>query len=76
MNKGKDKANLKIDFEILHIGLCDAVICTRLPIDDAVKRCNAESPTGIGSRWSFDGKSVNQNPCPYGQGKIHYHLFC
>jgi len=74
MNKGKAKTS--IDFEILHIGLCDAVICTRLPIEEATKRLKAESPTGIDSSWSFDGKRINQSPCPDGQGKTHYHLFC
>ncbi len=70
------KAKPSVDFEILHIGLCDAVICTRLPIDEAIKRLNMERPTGIHSRWSFDGKKSSRSPCPDGQGKTHYRLFC
>lgn len=76
MNKGKDKAKPSVDFEILHIGLCDAVICTRLPIDEATRRLNRENPTGIHSQWSFDGEKTNRFSCPDGQGKTHYHLFC
>ena len=82
MNKQKKKslANTKarpeIDFEVLHIGICDAVICTRLPIEEAVARLNKESPTGIGSKWRFDGDDGEQAPCPDGQGKTHYRLFC
>ena len=74
MNKGKAKAT--VDFEILHIGLCDAVICTRLPIAEASIRLNRESSSGISHAWAFDGKASNQSPCPDGQGKTHYRLFC
>lgn len=76
MNKGRDKAKPSVDFEILHIGLVDAVICTRLPIEEVTRRLNMESPSGISSQWSFDGEATNQLPCPDGQGKTHYHLFC
>jgi hypothetical protein len=81
MNKQKGKtadtkANPSLDFEILHVGICDAVICTRLSIDEATKRLNAHHPTGIHSHWSFDEKKSNKCPCPDGQGKTHYHLFC
>ena len=72
MNKGKAKPS--VDFEILHIGICDAVICTRLPIEEATSRLNRESPTGIG-KWRFEG-DASKTPCPDGQGKTHYHLFC
>lgn len=76
MNKGKDKAKTSVDFEILHIGLVDAIICTRLPIEEATTRLNRESPSGISHPWSFDGEVANQSPCPDGQGKTHYRLFC
>lgn len=76
MNKEKDKAKPSISFEILHIGLCDAVICTRLDIGEATRRLNAESPTGSSHPWEFDGRAENQFPCPDGQGKTHYRLFC
>jgi len=76
MNKGKAKAKPSVDFEILHIGLCDTVICTRLPIEEASARLNRESPSGASHPWAFDGKAPNQNPCPDGQGKTHYRLFC
>jgi hypothetical protein len=76
MTLADTKAKPSVDFEILHIGLCDAVICTRLPIDEAIKRLDMESPTGIHSRWSFDGKKSNKSSCPDGQGKTHYRLFC
>ena len=76
MNRGKDKAKPSIDFEVLHIGLCDAVICTRLPIKEATIRLNRESPTGSSHRWTFDRRASNQSPCPDGQGKTHYRLFC
>jgi hypothetical protein len=75
MNKGKNKAKPNVDFEVLHIGICDAVICTRLPIEEATSRLNRESPTGIGSKWRFDVDG-EQVPCPDGQGKTHYRLFC
>lgn len=75
MNKGKDKAKPSVDFEILHISLVYAVICTRLPIEEATTRLNRESPSG-GHPWSFDGKAAHQSPCPDGQGKTHYRLFC
>ena len=54
----------------------DAVICTRLPIDEAAARLNRESPSGVSHPWSFDGEASNQSPCPDGQGKTHYRLFC
>ena len=76
MNKRSTKAKPSIDFEILHIGLCDAVICTRLPIDEAAARLNRESPSGVSHPWSFDGEASNHFPCPDGQGKTHYRLFC
>ena len=76
MNKVKDRAKPSVDFEILHIGLCDAVICTRLPIEEASARLNRESPSGVRHPWGFDGKKVNKSPCPDGQGKTHYRLFC
>ncbi len=70
------KAKPSIDFEIVRYGLVDAVICTRLPIEEATRRLNSEMPTGISSQWSFDGKKENQSPCSDGQGKTHYRLFC
>lgn len=76
VNKGKDKAKLGVDFEILQTGIVDSVICTRLPIEEATKRLNAESPTGTSHPWFYDGKDLNHNPCPDGQGKTHYRLFC
>jgi len=76
MSKGSTKAKQSVDFEILHIGLCDAVICTRLPVKEAAARLNRESPSGISSLWEFDGEASNQSPCPDGQGKTHYHLYC
>ena len=76
MNEGKDKAKASVDFEILHIGLCDAVICTRLPIEEARARLNRESPSGVRHPWEYDGEASNQCPCPDGQGKTHYRLLC
>lgn len=76
MTKRNTKANLAIDFEILHVDLIYAVICTRLPIDEATERLNIASPTGIHSQWKFDGKKSNKSPCPDGQNKTHYRLFC
>lgn len=76
MAKINTKAKQEVDFEILHIGLIDAVICTRLPIEEAARRLNAESPSGIKSGWSFDGKRESKSPCPDGQGKTHYRLYC
>ena len=80
MNKKKGEVDTKarpaVEFEILHIGICDAVICTRLPIDEATSQLNRERPTGIRSRWQFDSKKASQCPCPDGQGKTHYRLFC
>jgi len=74
MNKGKNKAKPNIDFEVLYIGMCDAVVCTRLSIEEATSRLNRESPTGISSKWRFDGNG--QAPCPDGQGKTHYRFSC
>jgi hypothetical protein len=76
MRKANSKARPEIDFEILHIGICDAVICTRLPIEEATRRLNMERPTGIRSCWQFDEKNANKSACPDGQGKTHYRLFC
>ena len=76
MNKGKNKAKPEVDFEILHIGICNAIICTRLPIEEATSRLNRGSPTGISSKWRFEDGASNQTPCPDGQGKTHYRLFC
>ncbi len=76
MNKGKDKAKPSVDFEILSIGICDAVICTRLPIEEASARLNRESPSGVSHPWEFNGDAAYQSPCPDGQGKTHYRLFC
>jgi len=76
MNKGNTKAKPSVDFEILHVGLCDAVICSRLPIEEATAKLNRESPSGVSHRWEFDGEPLNQSPCPDGQGKTHYRLFC
>ena len=76
MNRGKDKAKPSVDFEILHVSLVNAVICTRLPIEEASARLNRESPSGVSHRWEFDGEASNQSPCPDGQGKTHYRLFC
>lgn len=76
MNKANTKAKPSVDFEILHIGICDAAICTRLSIEEATARLNRESPSGVSHRWEFDAKAANQSPCPDGQGKTHYRLFC
>lgn len=76
MNKGKERAKPSVDFEILHIGLCDIVICSRLPIEEATERVNKESPSGVSHPWSSNGGDCNQSPCPDGQGKTHYRLFC
>lgn len=76
MKKKSTKADPAVDFQILHIGLIDAVICTSLPIDEAIKRLNIENPTGIHSGWTYDGEMANNCPCPDGQNKTHYRLFC
>jgi len=70
------KANPKVDFQIMHVGLIDAVICTSLPIEGATARLNREYPTGISSKWAYDGKKKNRAPCSDEQGKMHYRLFC
>ncbi len=70
------KADPTKDFQICHIGFLDAVICTNLPIEEAQARLRIESPVGTRSNWTFDGKPENQVPCPDGQGKTHYRLFC
>ena len=72
----RTKAIESVDFEILYTGICDAIICTRLPIKEATARLNLESPTGIRSRWTFNSKKSEKMPCPDGQGKTHYRLFC
>ena len=76
MSKTADQAKQSVDFEILGIGLVDLVICTRLPIEEAVSRANIEHPSGVSHAWFFDGEAKNQSPCPDGQGKTHYRLFC
>jgi len=76
MKKANTKANPSVDFEIIKCGLIDVIICTSLPIDEATKRLNTAYPTGIASQWSFDGKDHNKCPCPDGQNKTHYRLFC
>ena len=72
----KTKARASVDFEITHIGLLDAIICTRLPIEEATARLNVESPPGTSHGWRFDGEAKNKAPCPDGQGKTHYRFYC
>lgn len=74
--KNSTKAKPELDFEVLHIGLLDAVICTRLPIKQAEAKLQRENPAGTTANWRFDGKKKNQAPCSDGQGKTHYRLFC
>ena len=74
--KRNTKAKPSVDFEVLHVGLVDAVICTRLPLDEAIKRLNIENPTGIHSQWAWVEEQSIKSPCPDGQGKTHYRLFC
>jgi len=76
MNKNQGKADLNVDFEILGYGLVDALICTRLSIKEATIRLNRELPTGISSKWEFNGEPANQAPCQDDEGKTHYRLFC
>ena len=73
MNKGKDKANPELDFEILHTGLVETIICTSLPIEEALRRVG---PSGTSGGWQYEDKSENNCPCPDGQGKTHYRLIC
>ena len=76
MKKESTKANPSVDFQILHIGLVDAVICTRLPIKEAVAKFRQESPSGTTGNWEYHNHRENKSPCPDGQGKTHYHLYC
>jgi len=76
MSKKSTRANPSLDFEVLHVGLVNAVICTRLPIEEATSILNREHPTGINSKWAFDGDEKNKTPCPDGQGKTHYRMLC
>ncbi len=73
---GDTKAKDGVNFQILNVGLLNAVICTRLLVPEATRRLNAESPTGLSSKWGFSGKARDKSPCPDGQGKTHYVFYC
>jgi hypothetical protein len=44
------------EFYVLKVGMVAALVCTRLPVREATKRLNQQSPTGINSRWSRAAK--------------------
>jgi len=73
MSEGKGKANPKADIEFLHVGLVDMAICTRLSIEEALRRVG---PSGTSGGWQYEDKEANHSPCPDGQGKTHYRLIC
>ena len=56
------------DFAVYSIGVVCASVCTRLPLDEATRRLNAEHPTG-GHPWfpsadkTFAGGEPNPSPC-------------
>jgi len=64
-----------------HAGLVSWAICTDLPLDQAIAKCNSENPTGISSSWALsedkfpDGKD-NPHDCPDNPGCKHYLLEC
>lgn len=63
------------------VGLCSAVICTSLTDDEATRRINSESPTGISSAWSladhFREGEPNGQPCDESPNTHrHLHFIC
>lgn len=56
------------DFTVYSIGAMCASICTRLPLDEATRRLNAEHPTGVhpwfpSSDKAFACGAPNPSPC-------------
>ncbi len=79
MAKTKQKEKTKESFYILKVGLVGAIICTNLPIEEATRRLNMGSPTGISSRWELSEEekgSPNHAPCPDYPGNTHYRFNC
>lgn len=55
------------EFTAYSVGLVNASVCTRLPLEAAQARLNQEHPTGIDSQWELsedkEFKSGETNPC-------------
>jgi hypothetical protein len=56
------------DFEAYSVGICQASVCTSLSLRQAMKRLNAEHPTGIRSKWRISSDATfatgQKNGCP------------
>jgi hypothetical protein len=68
-------------FTLGHVGLVSWAICTDLPLDEAVAKCNRDNPTGISSRWAlseegFPDGLANPHDCPDHSENKHYLLEC
>lgn len=71
-----------MDFEVYSIGLCNASVCTSLPLDAATLRLNTTHPTGIRSQWAptklltFKCGTPIGCACPDHPGNKHYLFHC
>jgi hypothetical protein len=65
------------EFDAYSVGLVFASVCTSLSIEDATRRLNAESPTGVGDWMLHDGdfRTGESNPCPCDKApETHKHM--
>lgn len=69
------------DFEAYSVGICCASVCTSLSLREAMRRLNAEHPTGITSKWrpsadeTFRGGQKNPCPCDMHPATHRHYLF-
>ena len=70
------------EFEAYGVGICNASVCTSLPIDEATSRLNAIHPTGVSSKWkpsedkNFASGETNPCACPDHPGNQHILFNC
>lgn len=71
-----------MEFEAYSVGICNASVCTSLPVNAAEQRLNVEHPTGIGMKWklskdkTFAGGQPMPCDCRDYPGNKHYLFHC
>ena len=71
-----------MEFEVYSIGICNASVCTSLPINEATERLNAAYPTGIASQWKpstdkyFRSGECIGHQCPDHKNNKHFLFHC
>ena len=69
------------EFVAYKVGICNASICTSLPIEEALERLNEQHLTGIASQWVLSEDehfaTGQTNPCPCNENPdTHKHYLC